>query len=65
MNLQSYSIRIIIFISFILFFIIPINDAVQVIPAYNIETDLYILVTIPFIVNAINFLGALYIFYRK
>jgi hypothetical protein len=66
MNLRSFSIRIIIFISSFLFFMIPLNNAQEHSSyGYGAEPDFYIIVTIPLTVNVFSFLGTLYIFYRK
>ena len=61
MNLSPYSINVVIFISIFLFFI---NNA-QAYPTFEAETDFYIVMTIPIVFNTINWLGTLYIFYRK
>lgn len=66
MNLRSSSIHIIIFILSFLFFMIPLNNALEHSSyGYGAETDFYIIVTIPLIANTFSFLGTLYIFYRK
>lgn len=66
MNLASYSIHNTIFISFFLFFIIPISNAQQNVNyGYGVETDFYIVMIIPLTVNIFSFLGTLFIFYRK
>ena len=65
MNLRPYSIHIItIFISTFLFFMIPVNDA-QTYYTFGTETDFYLVMIMPIIVNIFNLLGTLYIFYRK
>ncbi|CAB4397172.1 unnamed protein product [Rhizophagus irregularis] len=66
MNSFSFSIKKIVFISTFLFSIIPINKAQKVDPGYGygIETDFYLVTTIPLIFSVISFLGTLYIFFR-
>ena len=56
--------RINILISSFLVFMIPINGA-QAYSTFDFETDFYIVMIIPIVVNAFNLLGTLYIFYRK
>lgn len=65
--MNSFSIKKIVFISTFLFSIIPINKAQKVDPGYGygIETDFYLVTTIPLIFSVISFLGTLYIFFRK
>ncbi|GBC06467.1 hypothetical protein RclHR1_06860004 [Rhizophagus clarus] len=65
MKLLAYSSHIIIFFLSFISFMIPVNNAQKNIDyGYGAETDFYIVMIIPLLVNTFSFSGTLFIFYR-